>query len=152
MRRAPKIATFLLKLVCSSPDHDSVTGDLLEQYQNGRGWFWYWRQVFGIVLLELYRKVARRPLIHTTRISPPLGLALVLVIATLLSILMSDLWFLGLGVLFGVVVGGLKFAYDNNLIESREDDLTSLGPIPVDRAIPGDPFHDSRRTDDHRTQ
>jgi hypothetical protein len=37
-----------------------MIGDLMEQYQHGRGRFWYWQQVMAIVALELYRNVRRR--------------------------------------------------------------------------------------------
>ena len=47
---APAIATWLLKLFCSSAEDESLIGDLLEKYQQGRGRFWYWRQVTAIVL------------------------------------------------------------------------------------------------------
>jgi len=78
-RPTPFIATWILRVFCRGPEHESVTGDLLEQYQNGKGRFWYWRQVLGIVMLALYRKVERRPLIRRqwTRITldgPPVAL------------------------------------------------------------------------------
>ena len=44
-RTVPAAATWFLKLFCSSTEYESVTGDLLEHYQLGRGRFWYWRQV-----------------------------------------------------------------------------------------------------------
>ena len=53
---APAIATWLLKLFCSSAEDESLIGDLLEKYQQGRGRFWYWRQVTAIVVLRLMRK------------------------------------------------------------------------------------------------
>src|SRR5688572_8731355 len=59
LRPEPTAATWLLKLFCSSPEHESVIGDLLEQYQRGRGRFWCWRQVIAIVFLGLYREVRR---------------------------------------------------------------------------------------------
>ena len=61
MRSAPAAATWLLEQSCSRAEHESVTGDLLEQYHLGRGRLWYWRQVFVIVFLRLYREGARRP-------------------------------------------------------------------------------------------
>jgi hypothetical protein len=68
-RSTPFIATWVLQVFCRGAEHESVTGDLLEQYQNGKGRFWYWRQVLGIVMLALYRKVERRPLIRRQWIS-----------------------------------------------------------------------------------
>ena len=126
-RSAPAIATWLLKRFCSSVEYEAVTGDLIEQYQNGRGSLWYWRQVLVIVLLELYRKVTRRPLIRKNGFSI-VGLAVIVVIATLLSVLFSDLWFFWIGVLVaGVVAGlkGLKPSHDDSVIELNLD-LTGL--------------------------
>ena len=37
MRPAPAAATWLLEQSCSRAEHESVTGDLLEQYHLGRG-------------------------------------------------------------------------------------------------------------------
>jgi hypothetical protein len=127
-----------------------VAGDLAEQYQNGRGRFWYWRQVLAIVAFEACRKVLRRPLIPARRISLPVAVALVLVIAVLLSVLLSDLWFIGVGVLLGILAGGLKglkFAYDNNMIESGKKDWIELGPIPVDNYMTSEPLAGSTRKD-----
>ena len=135
----PKAATWLLKLFCSNSENDSVMGDLIEQYENGRGRVWYWRQVVAIVVIEIYRRIARRPLMRKAWISPPLGIAVVVVITVLLSTLLPSLWLFGLGVLLGVIIGGLKYAYDNNLIDSEGDVLT-LPPIPVNRVIPDEPL------------
>ena len=56
-RPAPAAATWLLKLFCSSVEFEAVTGDLLEQYHLGRSRLWYVRQVLGIVVFGLYRKL-----------------------------------------------------------------------------------------------
>ena len=56
MKREPSLATWLLKLFCSSVEYESVTGDLLEQYQTGRGDSWYYRQVLDIVCRSVVRK------------------------------------------------------------------------------------------------
>ena len=116
-RPAPSIATRLLKLFCSSPDHDSVTGDLIEQYQLGRGRFWYWKQVLGIVFFGLYGKAARRPLVVTNRI--PLGhlFAATLIVTFLSGVLSaySDLGMILIGaILAGVLFGIVKFVQMND--------------------------------------
>jgi hypothetical protein len=74
MKREPAIATGLLKLFCSDAHYDAATGDLMEQYQAGRGTIWYWRQVLDILCLALFSKVLRRPLVRTQRM--PVGQAL----------------------------------------------------------------------------
>lgn len=65
LRPAPAVATWFLKLFCSDVEYEALVGDLTEQYQQGRGRFWYWRQVLDIVFLALYSKAARRPLTPT---------------------------------------------------------------------------------------
>src|SRR5207248_2914606 len=113
LRPAPSSATWFLKLFCSSPGHESMVGDLLEQYQRGRGRFWFWRQVIAIVFLELFRGT-RRLLLSTNRFAIKEGIALILLIAALSAILLSDIWQLGLfGILGGVIVGCLQLFRNN---------------------------------------
>src|SRR5678816_2230779 len=76
-RTAPRLATRILKVFCSTPDHEFVIGDLTEQYQKGHGSLWYWRQTFNIVSSELCRRALRRPLVRKYRI--PSGQDFVLV-------------------------------------------------------------------------
>jgi hypothetical protein len=64
LRPAPRVATRILRFVCSKPEHESVIGDLTEQYQQGHGTLWYWRQVLDITSSELYRRALRRPLVR----------------------------------------------------------------------------------------
>jgi len=59
MRPVPAAATWLLERFSSSAEHESVLGDLFEQYHFGRGRLWYCWQVFGIVVLRLYRTATR---------------------------------------------------------------------------------------------
>ena len=116
-RPAPSIATRLLKSFCSSPEHDSVTGDLMEQYQLGRGRLWYWKQVLGVVFFRLYGKSARRPLIRTRRIPVGMLFAALLVITFLSAVIatLSDFSPLFIGaILAGVLFGILKFAQSEN--------------------------------------
>jgi len=144
LRRAPTAATWFLKLFCSIPEPDSVIGDLLEQYQRGRGRFWYWRQVIGIVVLGLYRKV-RRVLDSPNRIPMRQGLALILLIAVLAAVLLSDIWLLGLvGILGGIITGSLKLWRGNGRTEPANSDANdaptyhrgiSIHHIPVEGAV-----------------
>jgi hypothetical protein len=110
---APAIATWLLKLFCSSAEDESLIGDLLEKYQQGRGRFWYWRQVTAIVFLRLGRNVrqlslsvALRPMRH--------AFTLLLVIAVISAVLLSDIWMIFLfGIFGGVIAGALIFLLGN---------------------------------------
>jgi hypothetical protein len=55
----PRAATWFLYRFASNNDDESVMGDLFEQYQRGRGSFWYWRQVLSIVfggMLQEFRR------------------------------------------------------------------------------------------------
>jgi hypothetical protein len=63
---APAIATWFLKLFCSSAEDESLIGDLLEKYQD-RGRFWYGRQVIAIVFLRLYRNARQLSLSAAAR-------------------------------------------------------------------------------------
>jgi hypothetical protein len=110
LRSEPAFATWLLKLFCSGPEHESVTGDLMEQYQQGRGRFWYWRQVLDIAFLALYCKAIRKPLNPANRIPISNALAAIVLIAGLAVALLSDIWPIFLAaILAGVVVGIVKF-------------------------------------------
>jgi hypothetical protein len=110
---APAIATWLLKLLCSSAEDESLIGDLLEKYQQGCGRFWYWRQVTAIVFLRLGRNVrqlslsaAARPMRH--------AFTLLLVIAAISAVLLSDIWMIFLfGIFGGVIAGALIFLLGN---------------------------------------
>ena len=110
---APAIATWLLKLFCSSAEDESLIGDLLEKYQQDRGRFWYWRQVTAIVFLRLGRNVrqlslsaAVRPMRH--------AFTLLLAVAVISAVLLSDIWMIFLfGIFGGVIAGALIFLLGN---------------------------------------
>jgi hypothetical protein len=85
MRPAPAVATRFLELLCSSAEHESVIGDLFEEYHRGRGRLWYWRQVLVIVFLGLYGRTARRPLVQKARPSLRLGFALPFVVVAFMA-------------------------------------------------------------------
>ena len=82
LRTMPAAATWFLGQFCSGPEHDSVIGDLFEEYHRGRGRSWYWRQVLVIVFFGLYRGTARRPLARKNRLSDRPGSALPLLLGT----------------------------------------------------------------------
>jgi hypothetical protein len=108
IRREPTLAKKLLQLFCSAPQHEALIGDLLEQYQRGRGRWWYTRQVVGVVLLALYRKVNALSLSLNANV-PGQAVALALLLAGLSAVLLSDIWPLFVvGIVAGGVVGILK--------------------------------------------
>jgi hypothetical protein len=110
---APAIATWLLKLFCSSAEDESLIGDLLEKYQQGRGRFWYWRQVTAIVFLRLGRNVRQLSLSVALR-SIRHAFTLLLVIAVISAVLLSDIWMIFLfGIFGGVIAGALIFLLGN---------------------------------------
>jgi hypothetical protein len=53
----PRLATWLLQHLASSPRRESLVGDLIEQYRNGRSATWYWRQVLTAILVGATRDV-----------------------------------------------------------------------------------------------
>jgi len=55
--RPPKVAKWLLGHFGSSPNNDSVIGDLDERYRAGRSEAWYWRQALWTILVSFVRAV-----------------------------------------------------------------------------------------------
>src|SRR4029453_1493257 len=88
---APRFATWLLKLFCSGPEHESLIGDLMERHQQHGGRLRYWRETLDIVLHAVYCKLTRRELVSTPRI--PMGqiFATVLILLALVMVLLSDI-------------------------------------------------------------
>jgi len=142
MRAEPKVATWFLRLFCSSSETESVTGDLLEQYHHGRGHLWYWRQVLDIVFLALYARIFRLPLVpaRANRISGRQRFAVILGISALSAALLADisiifrqdvsvfaayeaglLQILLVGILGGVIAGLLIFGLRNGREPERLD-------------------------------
>ena len=60
LRTTPAIATWILNQFRAVPENDAAIGDLIEQYQRGKGPIWYWRQVLVIVFVGLYREVRQK--------------------------------------------------------------------------------------------
>ena len=111
LRPAPAVATWFLKLFCSDVEYEALVGDLTEQYQQGRGRFWYWRQVLDIVFLALYSKAVRRPLTPTPRVRILATIGSIFLIAAIsVAVLLSNIaTILLVGVLGGVFFGFVKF-------------------------------------------
>src|SRR5262245_15504309 len=148
MQPAPGIATWFLKLFCSCAEDESLIGDLLEKYQQGRGRFWYWRQVIAICFLRLGRNVRQLSL---SAVAMPMrhAFTLLLVIAAFSAVLLSDIWMIFLvGILGGVIAGILIFLLGNAAnkrtkfgTQINTDHLVSNHPgilihhIPVEGAV-----------------
>jgi hypothetical protein len=92
LRPAPTVATRLLNLFCSGPKHESAIGDLIEKYQQGRGRFWYWRQVLGIVVFGCYRSAGTQFFEATKKIPMREAGALLLSLAAFSTLLLSPIW------------------------------------------------------------
>ncbi len=43
--RPPVIAAWILHRFGATPETEAIAGDLIEQYQQGRSRWWYWREV-----------------------------------------------------------------------------------------------------------
>jgi hypothetical protein len=130
---APAIATWFLKLFCSSAEDDSMIGDLLEKYRQGNGRFWYWRQVIAIAFLRVYRN-ARQVSVSSAARSMRYAFTLLLVIAAFSSVLLSDIWIILLVAIFGGgIAGALIF-----LLGNRFGGQTTTEPV---RYHPGIAIH-----------
>lgn len=135
IRQAPAIATWFLKLFCSSSEDESLIGDLLEKYRQGHGRFWYWRQVAGIVCLRLGRHT-RQLLLSAASSATRNAFTLLLFIAAISAVLMSDIWMiLPIGVIGGIMAGGLIF-----LLSNRADARWKSGAqVTTDHPVPNHP-------------
>jgi hypothetical protein len=49
--KPPALATWLVEHLVSGDKNEALTGDLMEQFRQGRSVAWYWRQVFGAILV-----------------------------------------------------------------------------------------------------
>jgi len=128
-RNAPRFVLWLLNVFCSGPGEESITGDLLEQYQQGRGRIWFWFQAAGIVMFRLYRRAAQRVLHPKTRYTAKQNLALILLLAAVPLMFVagsyalqgtSVLPLLALGLLSGIVVEALNLMDGTDRIDSAK--------------------------------
>lgn len=127
LRPAPPAANWILKQLGSKPEHESMIGDLMEQYQQGRGRIWLWRQIIAIAFLKIYRR-GRVPV--STRVSTGQGVILMLLIVVFVAALLSDIWQLGLlAVLSGVSLGILKFVLGNGRAQQPQSNPISVARI-----------------------
>jgi peptidoglycan/LPS O-acetylase OafA/YrhL len=61
--RPPVIATWLLDRFGASPQIETIAGDLLEQYQQGRSRLWYWREVITAILMGAWSEFRQHSLL-----------------------------------------------------------------------------------------
>jgi hypothetical protein len=53
----PRLASWLLHHLASSPQRESLAGDLIERYHQGQSATWYWRQVLAAILAGVIRDI-----------------------------------------------------------------------------------------------
>jgi hypothetical protein len=53
----PILARWLLRHFGSSPNNESVIGDLDERYRHGQSYLWYWKQVLVAIVISLFEEV-----------------------------------------------------------------------------------------------
>ena len=125
LRPVPAVATWFLRLFCSSAEHESLIGDLLERYRQGRSRFWYWRQVLGIVFLRSRNPIAIRQVFN-----------LILVGAVLAAVLLSDIWLIfAIGILGGIIAGILIFLLGSVRHQPAKPDMLSANTGSYHRGI-----------------
>ena len=66
----PRLASWLLHHLASSPQRESLAGDLIERYHQGRSATWYWRQVLAAILAGAIRDIRDMDL-HIKRVWLP---------------------------------------------------------------------------------
>jgi hypothetical protein len=57
-QQPPRVATWLARLLVSGARGESLIGDLVEQYSQGRSWGWYWRQVLAAIVVGAVHDIA----------------------------------------------------------------------------------------------
>jgi ABC-type transport system involved in cytochrome c biogenesis permease subunit len=67
-RVPPKAALWLLEHWGSPYHGESLAGDLIEQYQDGRSRTWYWKQVGAAILVARWRRIRLVPWSATGRV------------------------------------------------------------------------------------
>jgi hypothetical protein len=57
-QQPPRVATWLAQRLVFGPRRESLLGDLIEQYRQGRSRSWYWRQVLAAIVVGNVHDVA----------------------------------------------------------------------------------------------
>jgi hypothetical protein len=63
MRQPPRFATWLLNRLDCGNNVESLLGDIIESYRQGRSDAWYWRQVLRAVLMSAYHHIRSHKLL-----------------------------------------------------------------------------------------
>ena len=58
-----RLATWLLQRWGSGPQRESLVGDLIERYQQGRSPVWYWRQVLRAIIVGMLYEMGEHKLL-----------------------------------------------------------------------------------------
>jgi hypothetical protein len=67
-RVPPALASWLLEHWGSAYHGESLAGDLIEQYQEGRSRGWYWKQVIAAILIARWRFIRAMPWTTAARV------------------------------------------------------------------------------------
>lgn len=62
-QQPPLVATWLAQRLISGPRRESLLGDLIEQYRQGRSGIWYWRQVLAAILVGTAHDLGARKML-----------------------------------------------------------------------------------------
>jgi hypothetical protein len=73
----PRTASWLLRHFGSSPNNESVMGDLDERYRQGCSYLWYWRQAVLAIVTGLFNEVATHKLLTFRAIATGWAVAVV---------------------------------------------------------------------------
>jgi hypothetical protein len=110
----PRLATWLLGRLASGQTRESLIGDLIEQYRNGRSASWYWRQTLGSIVTGAWGEVCDHKLLATR--AALVGLATMWAFGAVARFLLQILWVLTSG---GVYLGGHWVRLDYGWIHYR---------------------------------
>lgn len=62
-QQPPRVATWLAQHLMCGPRRESLLGDLIEQYRQGRSGIWYWRQVLAAILVGTVHDLAAQKML-----------------------------------------------------------------------------------------
>ena len=110
----PRVATWLLERLASGEKRESLVGDLIEQYQDGRSASWYWRQALGSIVTGAASGVRDHKLLALRAVA--IGLASMWAFGALARFLLQILWVLSSG---GVYFGSHWIRLDYEWIRYR---------------------------------
>lgn len=110
----PRLATWLLTRLASGVKRESLIGDLVEQYQQGRSGSWYWRQAIAAMFTGAIQDVREHRLLALRAIG--IGVAAMWMFWALASIPLRAIWVLSNG---GLYVGGHWITLDYSWMHYR---------------------------------